>query len=70
MIYNKLGMMAGFFRLKYPHFAHGAVSSSAPVKAQVDFRGYMDVVGTSLEVKLVGGSTLCREVYTYIFIYI
>ena len=34
------GMLAGWFRTKYPHLVHAAVSSSAPVIAQVDMVGY------------------------------
>jgi len=53
------GMLAGFARLKYPGAFHAAVSSSAPVRAQVDFRGYLDVVAASLAQPSVGGSTAC-----------
>ena len=30
------GMLAGWFRLKYPNLVHGSIASSAPVKAQLD----------------------------------
>lgn len=33
------GAMAAWLRLKYPHLAYGAVSSSGPVLAQVNFKG-------------------------------
>jgi serine protease 16 len=38
------GMLAAWARLKFPHLFHAAVSSSAPVKAQLDMIGYFDVV--------------------------
>ena len=34
------GAMAAWFRLKYPHLAYGAVASSGPVLAQVNFKGF------------------------------
>jgi len=55
------GMMAGWSRLKFPHLIHGSVASSAPVQAQVDYIGYMDVVSDSLSAEIVGGSKLCRD---------
>lgn len=55
------GMMAGWARLKFPHLIHGSVASSAPVQAQVDYIGYMDVVSDSLSAEIVGGSKICRD---------
>jgi len=43
------GAMAAWFRLKYPHLAYGAVASSGPVLAQVNFKDYYAVVARSLE---------------------
>jgi len=43
------GSLAAWFRLKYPHIAHGAVASSAPLLAKVDFSEYMEVVDLSLK---------------------
>lgn len=53
------GMLAAWARYKYPHLIHAAVSSSAPVHAQVRFTGYNDVVARSLAQPLVGGSPPC-----------
>lgn len=33
------GSLAAWFRLKYPHLAHGAVASSAPLFAKINFKG-------------------------------
>lgn len=53
------GMMAGWARLKYPNIIFASVSSSAPVQAQVDFRGYNTVISQSLLAPIVGGSSSC-----------
>ncbi|XP_077192685.1 thymus-specific serine protease isoform X2 [Paroedura picta] len=34
------GSLAAWFRLKFPHLVFAAVASSAPVRAEVDFKGY------------------------------
>lgn len=54
------GMMSGFFRLKFPHLVHGAISSSAPWNATLDMQVYQDIVGDSLAVQSVGGSDECK----------
>ena len=56
------GMMAGFFRLKYPHLVHAAVSSSSPWLAKVDMQEYQDIVGDSLAIESIGGSDACKAV--------
>ena len=42
------GGLAAWMRLKYPHLVAGAVASSAPVNAILDFEEYLRVVDTSL----------------------
>jgi len=57
------GMLAGWARLKFPHLIHAAISSSAPVRAELDMRGYNDVVAHAYAVshELVGGSRNCSR---------
>jgi len=42
------GSLAAWFRLKFTHLTIGAIASSAPVQAELDFFQYMDVVDHSL----------------------
>lgn len=42
------GSLAAWARLKYPHLIHAAVSSSAPILAVADFKGYDEVVRQAL----------------------
>lgn len=57
------GMLAGWSRTKFPHLFHGAVSSSAPVYAEVEMQGYYDIVAFAFSVSdnNVGGSEKCSE---------
>jgi serine protease 16 len=55
------GELAAWVRLKYPHLIYGAVASSAPVSAIVDFDGYDPIVASALAYPLVGGSPACRS---------
>ncbi|XP_071501714.1 putative serine protease K12H4.7 [Diadema antillarum] len=48
------GSLSAWFRLKYPHLVTGAVASSAPVEAQLDFPEYLEVVRDSLATSQVG----------------
>jgi len=45
------GMMAGWARVKYPNLFSIAVVSSAPVKAQLNMRGYNDLVARAYGLK-------------------
>jgi thymus-specific serine protease len=47
------GSLAAWFLQRYPNLANGAWSSSAPLKAQVDFSEYKEVVG--LAIRTVAG---------------
>ncbi|XP_054735539.1 putative serine protease K12H4.7 [Anastrepha obliqua] len=52
------GALAAWAREKYPHLIHGAISSSAPLLAKVDFSEFFEVVKASLKTH----STNCLEV--------
>ncbi|XP_051534522.1 thymus-specific serine protease [Myxocyprinus asiaticus] len=53
------GALSAWLRGKFPHLIYGAVASSAPVLAQLDFSSYNRVVGRSLMNEAVGGSKKC-----------
>jgi serine protease 16 len=57
------GMLAGWFRLKFPHLVHASIASSAPVKAKVDMNEYNDVTAAAYGVSDngVGGSPECTK---------
>ncbi|XP_026514692.1 thymus-specific serine protease [Terrapene carolina triunguis] len=61
------GSLAAWFRLKFPHLVFAAVASSAPVRAQLDFTSYNQVVAASLSDPVVGGSAQCREAVAQAF---
>lgn len=49
------GNLATWARLKYPHLIAGAIASSAPIQARVDFSGYLKVTTEALENPLCVG---------------
>ncbi|KAK7882784.1 hypothetical protein WMY93_028958 [Mugilogobius chulae] len=53
------GALSAWFRGKFPHLVFGAVASSAPVKAKLDFSEYNQIVGLSLKNENIGGSVKC-----------
>lgn len=52
--------MVTWFMQKYPHLANGAWSSSAPLKAKVDFTEYKDTVANAIQ--KVGGEECARRI--------
>ena len=46
---------------QYPHLVYGAVASSAPVHATVNFEGYNSVVAASIRDPVVNGSEQVRS---------
>jgi len=42
------GSLAAWFRAKYPHLVVGAIASSAPIEAVINFKDYLAVVSDSL----------------------
>ena len=56
------GMLSALLRFSYPHLFFGAVSSSAPLQAQVEMKEYDDIVAESLSNAYVGGSTECLTI--------
>ncbi|KAM8952267.1 thymus-specific serine protease [Pelodytes ibericus] len=55
------GSLSAWFRLKFPHLVFGAVASSAPVRAKLDFTDYNKVVAQSLSDPVIGGSEKCLD---------
>ncbi len=53
------GSLSAWFRLKYPHLVYGAIASSAPVKAEVNFDEFNDIMTDSLGDPKVNGSAEC-----------
>lgn len=56
------GMLSAWSHLLHPSTISAAVSSSAPVQAQLDFAQYNDHVGSDLKDEFVGGSEECHAI--------
>lgn len=56
------GMMAAMARLRYPHLFHASVSSSSPLRAEVEMEEYNEVVANSMAAEDVGGSQECLNI--------
>lgn len=54
------GSLSAWFRLKYPHLVDGAVASSAPLLAEVNFKEYLEVVADAL--RTFDGTDFCNSV--------
>ena len=55
------GMLAGWFRLKFPNLVHAAIASSAPVHTKLEMQEYNDHVTYAFTVPSVGGSQECAD---------
>jgi len=57
------GMLAGWARILHPTLFHASVASSAPVRAELDMRGYNNHVANAYAVSDngVGGSLECKD---------
>jgi thymus-specific serine protease len=56
------GMMAAMARLRYPHLFHASVSSSSPLRAEVEMEEYNEVVASAMAAEDVGGSQACLDI--------
>lgn len=55
------GSLAAWMRLKYPHLVAGAVSTSGPLRAKIDFYEYLEVVAEALETAASGCTAALQE---------
>lgn len=55
------GSLAAWFRLKYPHLADGAVATSGPVYAKINFLEFLEVVQNALESTVPGCTSAIEE---------
>uniref|UniRef100_A0A6P7FYK4 Serine protease F56F10.1 n=1 Tax=Diabrotica virgifera virgifera TaxID=50390 RepID=A0A6P7FYK4_DIAVI len=60
------GNLAAWVRQKYPHLVHGAVSSSAPLLAKLNFLEYYNVVVDSLRASNDNCPTIIKESFSQV----
>ena len=60
------GALSAWLRIKYPDVVRGAVASSGPVQAEVDFYQYLEVVTASLAASK-SGKCMCTDAVNFWF---
>eukprot|EP00434_Breviolum_minutum_P036567 symbB.v1.2.032401.t1/scaffold3828.1/size49577/4 len=58
------GALSAWARQQYPEHFDAAVASSAPIQSEMNFKGYHDVVASSLAAPTVGGAVQCLSTIT------
>lgn len=53
------GNLVLWFKQRYPHLAFGSIASGSPIKAEMEFSGYLEIVERSLRTE---GGDLCTDI--------